>query len=115
MVKLEKFPESSGFLNAAACEKLRVTEVRLESEGEFSEFSTQDGKQLKRYIIDVSFQGQRPGDPTKLSLGKRAFNAFVDALGDQSERWRGATVPLKIEGSEPYRSVTLDELRLKKD
>ena len=114
ILELEKVPTGGNFLNAKSVKDLRITTVKIESEGELVTFEAKDGKKQEKVSLKISFQGQRPDDPDSWTLNNKSRNSLIELFGGSTPKWVGQTVELKLDGTGEYEHITVDEMRTKK-
>jgi len=101
----------SGFLTAKFVHENRLTALTVIGEGEMVSFEREGGKSIQRIALPIDFGNRRNGDPDKWTLNNKSRNAMIDLFGNDTTKWVGKKVEIKLEGSGEYEHITVDTMR----
>ena len=112
MTEWERMSEGGNFLKAKHLDEYRILALRIVSEGAMSEHTFDDGSQVKRVQVDISYDGQTEESPNKWGMNAPSLNALIDILGANDTGWRDIDIPVVAHGTGTMRHVKVHRLQL---
>ncbi len=118
MTKVERKSEGGNYLKHKFVTEKGITTLKIENAGIEVEFTNTDkdgkSKTVHKWQIEVSYDGQKEGDPNVWTMNNTSFNACLDLFGDETEKWIGKTMEITIGGEGEMKHIKVDTVRSKK-
>lgn len=118
MTKVERKSEGGNYLKHKFVSENGVTALKIENAGNDIEFTNTNKKgeevTVHKWQLEVSYDGQKEGDPNVWTMNNTSFNACLDLFGDETEKWIGKVVEITIGGEGEMKHIKVDTVRSKK-
>jgi len=119
MTKVERKSEGGNYLKQQFVTANFITALKIENAGSSVEFTNTDKKgndvTVSKWQVEVSYEGQKEGDPNVWTMNNTSFNAVLDLFGDETEKWIGKVVEITIGGEGEMKHIKVDSVRSRKN
>ncbi len=118
MTKVKRKSEGGNYLKHKFVTEKGVTALKIDNAGIEVDFinTNKKGEEvvIHKWQLEVSYDGQKEGDPNIWTMNNTSFNACLDLFGDETEKWIGKTVEITIGGDGEMKHIKVDTVRSKK-